>query len=294
MRTLLTLCLLACVAARAEVQLQVEFERHTQFVAGESCEIAVRIVNYTGDVLKLGGKPDWVQISLDEVNGGSVTRLRDIPDVGEFSLKPSTRGTLRIDLAPCFRIDHPGRYQVSATMIDPTSGVTVASRPVEFEVIHGTTLWEQAFSIPSTGGRAPTHRKFSLQQANFLTKPELYARVSDESDSAIFSVRLLGPLVSFSSPDHMIDRRTRLHVLHRVGSEQFLYHVIAPDGTLEARRMYVFSERAPELRVNDQGEVAVIGGARRVSESIDYSLSEEKAEAPAHAVNDKDSKSSKL
>jgi hypothetical protein len=288
MRLLLLAVGLAALTAHAQVQLQLEFDRTQQFVVGEKCEVAVRIVNYTGTDLPLGGKPDWLRFSIEEYNRGAVIHTKDTPTIGEFSLKPSTRGTVRFNLEPIFQIDHPGRYLVHATMLDPISGDNVASRVVEFEVINALTLWEQAYFVPSPAQSVPQRRKYSLQQASFSTKAMLYARNSDETGTVTYSILQLGPLLGFAKPDQMIDRGTRLHVLHRVGSQEYLYHVFNTDGSLETRRLYSMAgQSTPALRVNDEGEVTVIGGTRRKS-TADYQAGEKPAALPA--ANDKNSK----
>ena len=286
MRHFILLAGLAALAAQAQVQLQLEFDRTQQFVVGEKCEVAARIINYTGGDLPLGGKPDWMRFSVEEVNRGFIPHLKEVPTIGEFSLKPSTRGTIRYDLTPVFQIDHPGRYLVQATMVDPVSGDNIASQPAEFEIINALTLWEQAYFIPGPAQSVPQRRKYSLQQASFTTKAMLYARVSDESGAVTYHVFQLGPLVAFAKPEQMIDRGTRLHVLHRVGSQEYLYHLFNPDGTLETRRLYAQAgQSTPALRVNDEGEVAVIGGTRRRSTADFQAVAEKIAAAPA--ANDK-------
>ncbi|HTI71820.1 MAG TPA: hypothetical protein VMF06_17725 [Candidatus Limnocylindria bacterium] len=287
-RFLLALGLVA-LSAQAQVQLQLEFDRQKQFIVGEKCEVAVRIVNYTGGVLPLGGKPDWLRLSMEEVSGGFVPHAADLPTIGDFTLQPSTRGTVRYNLTPAFRMDHPGRYLIQGSLIDPTSGDTIVSQPAECEVMNGVVLWEQLYFQPTSLTNAPQRRRYSLLQANFYQKSQLYFRMSDETGLQVYNVLQLGPIVNFEKQTQIIDRQTRLHVLHRVGSQEYLYHLFKPDGSLESRKLYLISgQRGPELRVNDDGEVAVIGGVRRESPA-DFQAVTGKPPAPS-IVNENDSK----
>ena len=94
---------------------------------------------------------------------------------------------------------------------------------------------------------------------------KLYVRVTDQSESRIIRVFPVGPLISFSSPEHQIDQSSNLHVLYQTGAKSFNYSVVTPGGQLLVRETYEYTDTRPGLRVDRQGRIFITGGARRVS-----------------------------
>ena len=108
-------------------------------------------------------------------------------------------------------------------------------------------------------------RKYILQQVNFLRKLRLYLRVTDGDESTNFKVTNLGNVVTFDPPRWVVDRQNRFHVLHRIDANSSAYHLFETNGQITRRELYRYTTTTPELRVNEAGEVAVIGGVRRPS-----------------------------
>jgi hypothetical protein len=88
--------------------------------------------------------------------------------------------------------------------------------------------------------------------------------VSDQSESQVFKVTTLGQMVSFSDPDAKVDRTSQLHVLWQAGAQVFNYALINANGEVVRQEVYNNAGSRPRLVVNEQGEVAVAGGTRRV------------------------------
>ena len=141
------------------------------------------------------------------------------------------------------------------------------SKAKGFDLIAGTTLWEQdvGISAPEGSRQAPEVRKYALQQAFHLKQMKLYARVTDQSGSRVIGVFPIGPLLSFSTPEHQIDKSSNLHVLYQVGAKNFNYSVINPDGKLLIRQTYEYTDTRPGLRMDKQARIYVVGGNRRVA-----------------------------
>ena len=111
--------------------------------------------------------------------------------------------------------------------------------------------------------KAPEVRKYALQQAIHLKQMKLYVRVSDPSESRIFGCFPLGPMVSFSNPEHQIDKQSNLHVLYQTGARSFNYSVVNPDAKLVVRQTHEYSDSRPVLRADREGRIFVAGGVRR-------------------------------
>ena len=94
---------------------------------------------------------------------------------------------------------------------------------------------------------------------------KLYVRVTDQAGSRVFRMFPIGPLISFSSPEHQIDKSSNLHVLYQTGAKSFNYSVINPDGKWLIRQTYEYTDTRPILRMDGEGRIYVGGGNRRIS-----------------------------
>jgi len=259
-----------CIAFAPWVSAQVSLDLaldQDQFLPGESLMLGVRITNFSGQTLHLGKDSDWLQITIEGRDNYVVPTTADLPVRGEFDVESSKVVTRRVDVAPYFALAGPGRYTVSATVKLKDWDKELISKPKAFDVIAGTTLWEQdvGVSVAATSNRPPEVRKYALQQAIHLKQMKLYVRVTDQAGSRVFRVFPIGPLISFSSPEHQIDKSSNLHVLYQIGAKSFNYSVINPEGKLLIRQTHEYSDTRPILRMDGKGRIYVGGGNRRVS-----------------------------
>jgi hypothetical protein len=252
------------VGLRAYAQVEVELKTvQDRFLPSEGIDLAVRVGNLTGSPLKLGSWPGWLSVAVERGDGSVVRKLGELPESGDFSLEQSTVGTLHYDLAPLFEIDRAGVYKVVATVTPTPGGRSYYSGPLTFEVINGTRLEERTFGFVKPDGETE-QRKYILQQANYLKQVKLYLRVTDEAETHTYGVIALGGVVAFNRPEFLIDRQSRFHILHQYAASDYHYYTIDPNGKMVLRQSYRMNSRRPQLRVNDAGEVAVIGGMRRL------------------------------
>ncbi len=256
------LLLLACLFPAtlfAQVEVKLKLEQDT-FLPGETLNVKLHIGNFSGRKLVFGKDPQWIKFHVEAIEGSVVSQLAEVPEYGSFPLESSTGGDLRFDLQPVFDLSRPGRYRLTATVATPERE-DVLSSAVIFEVIRGSRLWDKEFGLPGTG--EPERRKYLLQQANHLREVRLYVRVTDATESTTFKVIPIGRMISFAKPDQVIDRKACLHLITQMSSDSYVYLVIDPDGTVLKREVYTMTERRPKIRMNDVGEVSVIGGQRR-------------------------------
>jgi len=259
-----------CIAFAPWVSAQVSLDLaldQDQFLPGESLMLGVRITNFSGQTLHLGKDSDWLQITIEGRDNYVVPTTADLPVLGEFDVESSKIATRRVDMAPCFALTRPGRYMVSATVKLKDWDKELVSKEQSFDIIAGTTLWEQDVGVsgPAASHRPPEVRKYALQQAIHLKRMKLYVRVTDQAGSRVFRVFPIGPLISFSSPEHQIDKSSNLHVLYQTGAKSFNYSVINPDGRLLIRQTYEYSDTRPILRMDGEGRIYVGGGNRRIT-----------------------------
>jgi hypothetical protein len=264
---ILGLALLTFFSAPAQVTVEVVLDQD-QFLPRESLPVAVRITNRSGQPLHLGVDADWLTFSVESVGGAVVVKKADVPVQGEFDVGSSQVATKRVDLAPYFTLTHQGAYRVTATVHIKDWNVAIPSPPISFNVIDGAKIWSQTFGLPIPAGvtnRAPETRKYTLEEANYLrSQLRMYVQVSDESERHIFKVRAIGPMVSFSQPEAQLDRLSNLHVIYQSGARIFTWSVVNPDGDIVRQEIFDYFNTRPRLHTDDDGNITVIGGVRRV------------------------------
>jgi hypothetical protein len=264
------LVLLASLAyASAQVTVEVTQDQQ-QFLAGESLPIAVRITNLSGQPLTFGTDPDWLTFEIASREGSVVPKLGDAPVVGEFVLESSKVAIKRVDLAPYFALQRAGNFLVTAIVRLKGWNRELASPPKHFDVIQGVKIWEQEVGVPRATNSAaaePEIRRYALQQANYYrSQMRLYLRVTDFYGRLI-RVFPVGPVVSFGSPERQVDRVSNLHLLFQEGASSFNYTVCNLDGQVVIHQTYDSTDSRPRLRVDDNGDIRVHGGIRRLAPS---------------------------
>ena len=251
----------------AQVSVEVELDQR-QFLPSESLPVAVRLTNRSGQSLHLGDDPNWLTFSVTADDNFVVTKIADVPVLGEFDVGSSQMATKRVDLAPGFRLSRFGGYRVVARVRIKQWGTEFVSPPQSFDIIDGAKLWTQTFGLPAPAGSTnalPEVRRYTLEEANYLrSQLRMYVQVSDESERQIFKVSAIGPMVSFSQPEARLDPRSRLHVIYQSGARVFTYSIVNPDGDILWQENYDYLNSRPRLQVGDDGNVTVVGGVRRL------------------------------
>lgn len=281
------LILLACLAPRAlgQIQVEVAFDQE-QFIPDSPIEAKVRILNSSGQVLELGVEPDWLEMQVEPLEGTLVSERGRLNVEGAFELPSSHRAIRKVDLSKAYRLNQPGRYRVVAVVkIHQWSGTTFRSRPKYFDISTGTTLKTLTFGVPDTKDALgfPEFRHYKLIQANQprMVRPvpsqvavanptaeiRLYLSITDATDRETIKLIQLGPMISFSRPEMQLDEYSNLHLLYQYNGKSFSYHMVTPDGLILAKQTHDYTESRPVLSVSKEGNIGVVGGARRMTAS---------------------------
>ncbi|HEY0455259.1 MAG TPA: hypothetical protein VGE41_02730 [Verrucomicrobiae bacterium] len=257
------LVLLSTLVVRAQITVDLELDQE-QFLRDESLPLKVKISNRSGQALQLGKEADWLSFSVENTDGTHVKRLREFDGSGELTLDSAMVGTRRADIMPCFDLSKPGRYRVAAIIKVKGWDKEFISKTKSFDIVRGSKIWESDYGLPLANG-APEVRKYALQQANYLKRLMLYARITDVTENHVYRVVPLGPLVSFGRPEAQIDRESNLHVLFQTGARSFAYHIISVNGEISTRQTFEYTASRPVLKNTDDGKIIVSGGIRRPS-----------------------------
>jgi len=249
----------------AQVTVEVAMDQN-EFLPGEALPVAVKITNRSGQRLHLGEDPNWLTFNVESVDGFTVIKTAEVPVVGGFDLDSSQMATKRVNLQPCFILNQAGRYRIVATLRIKEWAAQEPSEAKLFDIVNGVTLWSQDFGVPGPPeGHAPEARKYSLIKVNYLrSQLRMYVQVSDPADAQVYKVQAVGQMVSFSQPEEQVDQMSNLHVIYQTGASIFSYTVIDPNGAIVSRELYDYVNSRPRLGINDQGQVVVIGGVRRL------------------------------
>jgi hypothetical protein len=255
------------VSAQAQVNVEVVMSQ-AQYLPSEAIQIIVRVENRSGKTIHFGNE-EWLKISMEGLNGYVVTKQGD-PAIGhDFDVGNGATAVARMDLEPNFAITKNGRYNVVATVELKDWDAAVSSAPKGFDVIQGFKLWEKEFGVPEDTAHAnngqPEVRKYILQKATYLKHLRLYFRLTDATESQVYRVYPIGPMVSFTSPQTELDGQNNLHVLYEEGSRTYSYTEFNPNGELVVRQTYAYVAGPPRLKMDQAGKVLVSGAARRIS-----------------------------
>jgi hypothetical protein len=251
---------IAWASAQISVELVLEQE---QFLRDESLPIKIRITNLSGQPIQLGQDPEWLQFLIECQEPNATLHTVKIPANEPYTLQSAKTAVRQINLMPYFDFSRVGRYNVSATVRIKNWDQDFASAAKTIQISSGFQVWEQEFGVPATNA-APEMRKYTLLQANNLNRLMLYFRLTDVTDTHVYRVFPIGKLVSFSRPEAQVDKDSNLHVLSQFGASSFIYMVITPQGEIEKRQIYDYTDTRPALHPRD-GKIIVTGGSRRMT-----------------------------
>jgi hypothetical protein len=257
----LSLLIVPWFHAAAQVTVEVVLDE-PEFLRDESMFVKIRVVNRSGQTLKFGQAADWLTFNVQSTEGHTVEKTGSAPVTGEFSLESAQSATKTVNLMPYFGFSEPGRYTISASVKIAQWNDDFTSSPKSFHIIRGARVWDQEFGVPRKDG-PPEMRVYSLVRATGMKQTRLYARVTNPEETRVFRVAPLGQVVTFGSPEALVDRASQLHVLLQNGPRSFSYAVFNPEGEWVVRQTFDYTESRPALRVNDAGRVLVAGGVRR-------------------------------
>jgi hypothetical protein len=264
---LLALVLAFAGSLSAQVSVEVLMDQD-QFLPNEAMTARVRIVNNSGQTLRFGPE-DWLSYSIEAMDGFVVLKNGNAPVAHNFEIKAAEMATAHADLSPYFNVSKPGRYAVTATVRIKDWDVQVSSMPKHFDVIRGVKIWEQPFGVPQApeDHSQPEVRKYILQQATLARHAELYFRLTDSGETKTLRVFPIGPMISFSDPQMHVDQNSNLHLVYQQAAHIYNYSVINPEGEVTTRQTYFYTSSAPHLRVDESGNIKIIGGERHVAEN---------------------------
>src|SRR5215475_12748404 len=83
--------------AVAQITVEVLLDQE-QFLRDESLPIKVRVINRSGQTLKLGKDNDWLDFVVQDAQGHVLGKVSEVPVRGEFTLESAEMATRLVDL----------------------------------------------------------------------------------------------------------------------------------------------------------------------------------------------------
>lgn len=238
----------------------------TVFLPGEEIPVGVRVANLSGRPVTFGSTSNWLTFHVETSKGDIVSRLGEVPVLGEFTLESAKAGTKWWNVQPYFDLEGTSLYVVYAEIRIPEWGQRLISDPVSFSLQSARKLWEVDFGVPPSSPEAagrPEIRHYALLSATRSNERKLFVRTSDAAEAHIFRVVLIDRLLTFASPDQQLDNQSRLHVLLQTAGSSYTYCVVDPSGLLAVRQRYdIIPGSRPRLAKREDGAIEVLGGRR--------------------------------
>jgi hypothetical protein len=109
---------------------------------------------------------------------------------------------------------------------------------------------------------------------------QLYVRIENAKGGTVFCTHRLGRLVSYGTPEILLDKKNQIHILQNVAPKAFLYSQIGLNGEVLQRKTYSQIVKRPILREGPDGVIQVIG-----AQEIDPNA--EASKQPVHSLSDR-------
>ena len=254
----LGLLVLTGSSVRAQLSVRLQTEQDT-FLLYEPIPVILAIQNFSGRPIELSAQVNnpWLSFVVTDENGNIVDRTK-VPVPNDSVLIPvgQTVGH-RVDLLPLYELRRRGSFRVQAYITG--KGLSAASQPLRFTIMHGRELSAVTMGLPPTEGARDQYRTYSLQAHATQDGERLYALVRDDANQRVFELISLGNFVSTVKPDMRVDREGGCHVLFQSAPRMFGYALITSQGRMSERKVFSDYQSTPELVLRD-GVVKVIGG----------------------------------
>ena len=242
-----------------------------EFLPNEPLHVGLRIQNRSGQPVVLGQANDWIRFAVFDVEKHLVLKRSD-PPPGEVFVLPNGQEVIKsFNLAPHFDLSTPGSFVITAQVNVRQWNETLPVNARRIDVVRGIKLATlvQGVADPEAPNAPPQMRTYTLQQKRNAGRQQLYLRVAAEDGFEVFNVLPVGSVVPFGRPEMHVDRRGAVHLLFQNGAREYLYCNADAQGAMVRRHSYQVYQSRPKLRVDERGNLEVVGG-RRTPSAMDW------------------------
>ena len=102
-------------------------------------------------------------------------------------------------------------------------------------------------------------REITAMTHRLPNSTQLYLRIENKKGGTVFCTHRLGRLVSYGTPEIILDQKNQVHILQNAAPKSFLYSHIGLNGEVLQRKTYSQIVKRPILREGPDGKIKVIG-----------------------------------
>ena len=265
----------------AQLQVDIKLKR-TLYISYEPILITVSLTNLSGNPLPLNDADGnhWFGFQIETLDGRPIAP-RSLNYTNEpLVLEAGQKLTRTVNLTPLFPIGEFGGYRIRAAIYAATLKRYFNSPPLNIEITDGRSIFQQTVGVPEGMRGAGETRNITVLTHRLPNSTQLYVRIENAKGGTVFCTHRLGRLVSYGTPEILLDKKNQIHVLQNVAPKAFLYSHIGLNGEVLQRKTYSQIVKRPILREGPDGVIQVIG-----AQEIDPNA--EAAKPPVPSLSDR-------
>ena len=265
----------------AQLQVDIKLKR-TLYISYEPILINVSLTNLTGNPLPLSDADGnhWFGFQIETLDGRPIAP-RSLNYTNEpLVLEPGQKLNRTVNLTPLFPIGEFGGYRIRAAIYAATLKRFFNSPPLNIEITDGKPVFQKTVGVPEGMPGAGETRNITVLTHRLPNSTQLYVRIENAKGGTVFCTHRLGRLVSYGTPEILLDKGNQIHVLQNVAPKAFLYSHIGLNGEVLDRKTYSQIVKRPILREGPDGTIQVIG-----AQEIDPAA--EAAKPPVPSLSDR-------
>jgi len=257
----LLLLLAGLSAAQAQLQVDLSIKRNL-YLAYEPLIAQVSITNLSGNSLNLRDTEDskWFAFQIETLDGRPVAPRDSNHSNPALFIKPGQKLTRPMNLTPLYPISEYGGYRIRAAVTVPSLGRTFTSSPLNVEITEGRSIFKKTVGVPPSQEGGGGTREINVLTHRLPNSSQLYIRIQDPVRGVVHCTHRLGRIVSYGSPEILLDEMNEVHILQNIAPKAFLYSHIGLNGEVRNRKTYLQEINRPLLKKTPDNLITVTGG----------------------------------
>jgi len=244
----------------AQLQVDIKLKR-TLYVSYEPILITVSMTNLSGNPLPLNDANDnhWFGFQIETLDGRPIAP-RSVNYTNEsLVLEAGQKLSRTVNLTPLFPIGEFGGYRIRAAIYAATLKRFFNSPALNIEITDGRPVFQKIVGVPDGMPGAGETREITAMTHRLPNSTQLYLRIENKKGGTVFCTHRLGRLVSYGTPEIILDQKNQVHILQNAAPKSFLYSHIGLNGEVLQRKTYSQIVKRPILREGPDGKIQVIG-----------------------------------
>jgi hypothetical protein len=261
----------------AQLQVDIKLKR-TLYVSYEPILITVSMTNLSGNPLPLSDANEnhWFGFQVETLDGRPIAP-RSLSYTNEsLVLEAGQKLSRTVNLTPLFPIGEFGGYRIRAAIYAATLKRFFNSPALNIEITDGRPVFQKIVGVPDGMPGAGETREITAMTHRLPNSTQLYLRIENKKGGTVFCTHRLGRLVSYGTPEIILDQKNQVHILQNAAPKSFLYSHIGLNGEVLQRKTYSQIVKRPILREGPDGKIQVIG-----AQEIDHAAAAAKPAVPS-------------